>query len=347
MRLSDLPTPCLVVDGAAFAANVATMAAARPGPALRPHVKAFKSTALARELAAAGHHAFCCATPAEVVGMAAAGLGADLLLANEVVDRRRLAAMAGAALGARITVAIDSAETVAAAASAGIREVLVDVEVGLPRCGCPPEDAGRLADAARAVGLTVRGVMGYEGHLMMEPDGSADERAAKAERVEASMATLLAAHAEVGGDVVSGGGTGTWDLNPWVTELQAGSYTLMDGDYARLATPFVPALSVLATVISANRAKGWAVADAGLKALATDHGPPTIEGADVWFVSDEHTTFAPGEGTPWPAVGDRVRLRPGHVDPTVALHQRLHVLDGEDVVEVWPVDLRGWGLSVP
>ncbi|HYI61728.1 MAG TPA: alanine racemase [Acidimicrobiales bacterium] len=340
MRATDLPTPCLVVDGAALAANVATMAAARPGRALRPHVKAFKSTGLARELAAAGHDVFCCATPAEVVGMASVGLGADLLLANEVVDRRRLARMVGATVGSRVTVAVDSEETIAAAAAAGVREVLVDVEVGLPRCGCPAAEAGGLAGTARAAGLAVRGVMGYEGHLMMETE-------AKAAKVEAAMAMLLAAHAEVGGDVVSGGGTGTWDLNRWVTELQAGSYTLMDGDYARLGTPFRPALSVLATVVSVNRARGWAVADAGLKALATDHGPPTVEGATVWFCSDEHTTFAPADGAPLPAVGDRVALRPGHVDPTVALHDRLHVLDGDEVADVWPVDLRGWDPVVP
>lgn len=340
MRVADLPTPCLVVEADTFAANVATMAAARPGRALRPHVKAFKSTALARQLAAAGHDAFCCATPAEVVGMASVGLGADLLLANEVVDRRRLASMVAATLGSRVTVAIDSDETLAAAVAAGVREVLVDVEVGLPRCGCAPDDAGRLAAAARGAGLEVRGVMGYEGHLMMETED-------KAARVEAAMATLLAAHAEVGGDVVSGGGTGTWDTNTWVTELQAGSYTLMDGDYARLATPFRPALSVLATVVSVDRARGWAVCDAGLKAVATDHGPPTIDGATVWFCSDEHTTFAPAEGSPWPVVGDRVRLAPGHVDPTVALHDRLHVVRDDEEVDVWPVDLRGWDPAVP
>jgi len=335
MDVHDLPTPCLVVDAGAFAANVATMAAARPGRALRPHVKAFKSTALARELARAGHDAFCCATPTEVVGMASVGLGADLLLANEVVDRRRLAAMVGSTLGARITVAVDSVETIAAAAASGVREVLIDVEVGMPRCGCDPAEAGALADAARAAGLGVRGVMGYEGHLMMEADG-------KAGKVEAAMARLLAAHDAVGGDVVSGGGTGTWDTNTWVTELQAGSYTLMDGDYARLDSPFRPALAVWATVVSANRAKGWAVADAGLKALATDHGPPTIDGATVWFCSDEHTTFSVAEGGALPAVGDRVALRPGHVDPTVALHERLHVVADDRVVDTWPVDLRGW-----
>jgi D-serine deaminase-like pyridoxal phosphate-dependent protein len=334
VRIHDLPTPCLVVDGPTFQANVATMSAHRPGRALRPHVKAFKATALARQLHTAGHDAFCCATPAEVVGMAAVGLGVDLLLANEVLDVRRLHTMVASSLGSRITVAVDSVDSIAAAASAGVQEVLIDVEVGLPRCGCAVDDAGRLADEARAVGLEVRGVMGYEGHLMMETDD-------KAARVEAAMAGLLAAHAAVGGDVVSGGGTGTWDTNTWVTELQAGSYTLMDGDYARLDSPFRPALDVLATVISVNRAKGWAVVDAGLKALATDHGAPTVDGATVWFCSDEHTTFAPDEPRSL-RVGDRVRVLPAHVDPTVALHERLHLVAGDEVVETWPVDLRGW-----
>lgn len=335
MRTHDLATPALVVDGPTFEANVAAMAAARPGRALRPHVKAFKSTALAKRLEAAGHDAFTCATPAEVVGMAAVGLGADLLLANEVVDVRRLQAMVASTLGSRITVAVDSVDAIAAAAAAGVREVLVDVEVGLPRCGCAVDDAGRLADEARAVGLEVRGVMGYEGHLMMETDD-------KAAKVEAAMADLLRAHEAVGGDVVSGGGTGTWDLNTWVTELQAGSYTLMDGQYATLAMPFRPALSIQATVISVNRAKGWAVADAGLKAFSTDHGDPTVDGGAVWFCSDEHTTFGPPPGGALPSVGDRVAIWPGHVDPTVAVHERLHVVDGDDVVDVWEVDLRGW-----
>ena len=139
MKLADVPTPALVVDRAAFDHNVATMAAAHPGPRLRPHVKAFKSTALARELAAAGHRTFCCATIREIEGMAAAGLGDDLLLANEVLDCTRLGAVVAAGT-ARVTVAVDSDATVAAAAAGGVREVLVDVNVGLPRCGCDPAD---------------------------------------------------------------------------------------------------------------------------------------------------------------------------------------------------------------
>ena len=141
MNVHDLPTPALVLDRAAFEANLAAMAAFLPGPRLRPHVKAHKCTAIAAAQARHGHTTFTCATPREMVGMARAGLGRDLLLANEVLDPDRLgamAAMAAAAGDVRMTVAVDSAATVDAAAAAGIRDVLVDVNIGLPRCGCPP-----------------------------------------------------------------------------------------------------------------------------------------------------------------------------------------------------------------
>lgn len=333
LHVDELPTPALVVDGDALAHNIATMAAARPGPALRPHVKAFKCTALARELVAAGHRSFCAATAREMLGMAGAGLGDDLLLANELVDPARLRALAGC--DARVTVAVDSEPTVDAAAAASIGEVLVDVDVGMPRCGCTPADAGRIAELARRQGLAVRGVMGYEGHLMTAPETS------RADEVEAAMAGLLAAHADVGGDIVSGGGTGTYAVNRWCTEIQAGSYALMDTAYAAIGLPFRPALALLVTVVSVRPDRWW-VGDGGLKALGMDHGDPSITGHDVWFCSDEHVTAAPADGQAAPAVGDRVRVWPAHVDPTVAYHDRLHVVQGDEVVEVWDVDLRGW-----
>jgi D-serine deaminase-like pyridoxal phosphate-dependent protein len=269
-------------------------------------------------------------------GMAAAGLGDDLLLANQVLghsaDRLGALAQRGAA---RVTVAVDSTETIDAAASAGIPEVLVDVNVGMPRCGCDPDDAGRLAELARAKGLVVRGVMGYEGHLMME------DAATKPEKVEAAMQELRRAHEAVGGDVISGGGTGTYATNRWVTELQAGSFALMDSDYGKLDSPFRQALFVWATVISVNP-RGFAVLDAGLKAIAMDHGNPTVEGGKLWFVSDEHTTYAPADGSQLPKVGDRVRVIPAHIDPTIAKHERMHIVDSADVLETWDVDLRHW-----
>jgi D-threonine aldolase len=333
MKVYDLPTPSLLVDVHAFDRNVATMAKRWPGEKLRPHVKAFKSTALARRLADNGHRGFCCATVREMMGMAAAGLGDDLLLANESLDLTRLTAVIETG-SARITVAIDSEETIAAAVAARVPEVLIDVTVGMPRCGCKPEDAGRLADLCRSQGLSVRGVMGYEGHLMREPGET------KADQVERSMRLLLEAADAVGGGIVSGGGTGTWDINRWITEIQAGSYCLMDTEYTPHASDFENALFVQATVISKN--DRWGVLDAGLKAFGMDHGDPTVlDVGDCWFVSDEHITFGLAEGTPV-AVGDRVRVVPAHVDPTVSQHERLHVIDGDEVIEVWDVDLRGW-----
>ncbi len=303
------------------------MTAALPGARLRPHVKAHKCTALAARQAANGHRGFTCATIREMEGMAAAGLGEDLLLANEVLDARRLGS-----LDARVTVAIDSDATLDAAVRGGVREVLVDVNVGLPRCGCAPDAAGRLADRARASGLSVRGVMGYEGHLMLQSDPAERERG-----VAAAMELLLAAHRDVGGEVVSAGGTGTYAINRAATEIQAGSYALMDTAYAALELPFRPALCLLARVISVSAQ--YAVADCGLKALGMDHGNPTIEGARVWFCSDEHVTFAPEQPV---RAGDWVRVLPAHIDPTLAYHERIHVVSGEDVVEIWPIDLRGW-----
>jgi D-serine deaminase-like pyridoxal phosphate-dependent protein len=332
MRAEELGTPALVVDKDAFEHNLEVLSNALPGPRLRPHVKAHKSTALAAMQAAAGHHGFTCATAREVEGMAAAGLGADLLLANEVLDVARLARLAR--LDARVTVAVDSEETVTAAARVGIREVLVDVNVGLPRCGCRPEEAGVLAAAARDAGLEVRGVMGYEGHCVGLPD-----RALRAELTASAMELLSAAHAEVGGEVVSAGGTGTYDLNHAATEIQAGSYALMDAAYGRLGLPFRQALFLMATVISVSPS-GYAVADCGLKALGMDHGAPEVEGRhDVLLVSDEHLTIGTAAHL---RVGDRVRVIPAHVDPTVAYHERMHLVQDGDVLETWPVDLRGW-----
>jgi D-serine deaminase-like pyridoxal phosphate-dependent protein len=330
VRTSELATPALLVDAARLEHNIRCMADTLPGNRLRPHVKAHKCTELAKHQAAAGHSGFTCATVREMEGMVRAGLGHDLLLANEVVDATRLGVLARA--GARITVAVDSEATIDTAARAGLSEVLIDVNVGLPRCGCLPEDAGRLADRARAAGLTVRGVMGYEGHIV-----GLEDRSARAAMLEDAMGHLVSAAGEVGGGVISAGGTGTYDLNSWATEIQAGSYALMDTAYGKLGLPFAQALSVLSTVISVSA--GWAVADCGLKAFGMDHGNPALEGAEVWFCSDEHLVFAPA--SPF-RVGDRVRVIPAHVDPTVAYHESLFLVDGDEVVDRWEVDLRGW-----
>jgi D-serine deaminase-like pyridoxal phosphate-dependent protein len=328
LRITDLQTPALLIEAAVLDQNIATMSAALSGPRLRPHVKAHKCTNLARRQAAAGHEGFTCATIRECEAMVAGGLGQDLLLANEVLDARRLGALVAG--GARITLAVDSAQTVEAAAAGGVREVVIDVNVGLPRCGCDPAEAGQLAEAARKAGLEVRGVMGYEGHVVGLTD--AEERAAQ---TKTAMGMLVSAHGDVGGELVSAGGTGTYLCNTWASEIQAGSYALMDTAYGKLALPFGQALFVLATVISSSAE--WSVADAGLKAFGMDHGNPDLDGGTVWFCSDEHTTFS----APRP-VGEKVRFAPAHIDPTMAYHERAYVCSGDAIVDVWPIDMRGW-----
>jgi D-serine deaminase-like pyridoxal phosphate-dependent protein len=156
-------------------------------------------------------------------------------------------------------------------------------------------------------------------------------------RTGEAMALLESAAAQVGGEIVSAGGTGTYRDNALATEIQAGSYALMDTAYGAIGHPFGQALSVLGTVISVSAAH--AVVDVGLKALGMDHGLPTIAGATVRRCSDEHTTFVPDEPV---RAGDRLRVLPAHVDPTVALHERMHLVDGDTVVETWAVDMRGW-----
>ena len=367
MKLSDLPTPTLVVDSGAFEDNLDTMSRTRPGLTLRPHVKAHKCTSLAARQVSMGHDTFTCATPREVVGMIDAGVGREILLANETLDVTRLRAMSDAQRrsGVTVIVAVDSSETIEVAAAAGITDVLVDVNVGLPRCGCSPHDAPALARQARSHGLAVRGVMGYEGHLMALPD-----REAQRAKVLESMTVLVDTFDQVSTaldhdercSIVSAGGTGTFDLyDPThpvlsrVNEVQAGSYALMDTHYGALDLPFRQALFVVGTVISRTGRPGdsgsWCVIDVGLKSLGMDHGNPTVDGASVWFCSDEHTTLSVGEsvGESSPTnLGSRVLVRPAHVDPTVAMHENMYLVDdvtrGPDarVLDTWPVDLRGW-----
>ncbi len=346
-NVHELSTPAVLVDIDTLEHNLSTMAAVLPGALLRPHVKAHKSTALAEMQRRHGHRHFTCATVREMVGMARAGLGDDLLLANEVVDADRLRELATLQDDAMITVAVDSDATVDAAARAGIHHVLIDVNIGLPRCGCAPHDAARLAQRARDRGMAVRGVMGYEGHLMVSNDRNTQRR-----DTLAAMDVLRSAASEVGGEIVSAGGTGNHDVHAanrahtGVTEVQAGSYALMDTYYSTLGLPFRQAISILGTVISTQ--EKWAVADVGLKSLGMDHGNPSIAGHKVWFCSDEHLTFAtekPADDStrvPQPAVGSRIRVIPAHVDPTMSMHDSFYLVRGDQVLDRLPIDLRGW-----
>lgn len=345
MKLSGLSTPVLCVDIEAFERNLDRMHsffAQRPCD-LRPHFKAHKTPAIARRQAEAGCAGFCTATLTEAEILADEGFD-DILIANEVCDPTKIARLGVLARRIKLAVAVDSPASVALIAGTGAR-VLIDVNVGMPRCGVSPDGAPDVARAAADAGLDVVGVMGYEGHATVVED--VEERAGVA---SASMEILLGV-AEVlraGGhaiDIVSAGSTLTYDVTgttPGITEVQAGSYVLMDTAFAA-SSPFEEAIACLTTVVSVQGS--IAVLDAGLKTMTIDHGDPKLPDdvpADVLYLSDEHTSLVTRPGFS-AEVGDRMWLRPSHVDPTVNLHDNLYAFRGEEVVEVWPIAARGYG----
>ena len=356
MKLHEIPTPALVVDVAAMERNIRRMAdyfAARPCK-LRPHVKAHKTPEIARrQLAAGSCTGLTCATVGEAEVVVRERLTDEVLIANEIIGPGKAQRAAQLAARASIIVAVDSTQgldEIASAARAAGTEVgvLVDVNVGLPRCGIAPgEPAVELARQVDATeGVVLRGLMGYEGHVV----GIVD-RAERAEKARRSMERLISTVAMVRQaglpcDIVSAGGSGTYDITgniEGITEIQAGSYVLWDTAYAQLDAPFENAFSIVGTVLSRPRPEQCAT-DSGLKACAVDHGNPSvkgIEGARVLFLSDEHATIAlPAESTI--GVGDRIALWPSHIDPTINLHDVLYAVEGDDVVGAWPVGARGY-----
>jgi D-serine deaminase-like pyridoxal phosphate-dependent protein len=236
----------------------------------------------------------------------------------------------------------------AAARDAGVRVgALVDVNVGQNRCGMSPgSDA---VDLARRVNETadvaLRGVMGYEGHV--QPIRLRVERETRAREAMIAL-TDTARQMRAAGlpcEVVSAGGTGTFDISgrfEGITEIQAGSYALMDTDYGEVHVPFEQAFWVLGTIVS-RPTPDRCVADCGHKALTKDHGLPAVNwiaGATVTALNDEHATIAvPSRASI--GVGDRVQLVPSHTDPTINLHDVFYVIEGEQVVDVWPI-ARGY-----
>jgi len=360
--VSEIPTPALVLDAAALDRNIARMAAffADGSCRLRPHVKAHKTPEIARRQLAAGSCAgLTCATVGEAESVAE--LCDDLLIANELIgaDKCERAARLAVTLRdragerARVTVAVDSVEGLralsAAAGVAGVTMgVLVDVNVGQNRCGVAPGDetlqlARQVAAYPRVV---LRGVMGYEGHV--QPIRARAEREAA---TRAAMSRLIESvdALRAGGlpcEIVSAGGTGTFDISgriAGVTEIQAGSYALMDTDYREVGVPFDQAFWVLGTVVSVPT-PDRCVVDAGHKSMTRDHGMPSvadIPGARVTALNDEHAVIGLSSSSVTPRLGDRVRLVPSHTDPTINLHDDFYVLDGDRVIDVWPI-ARGY-----
>jgi len=352
--LEALPTPCLLVDVAACERNISRAAEffADTRTKLRPHFKAHKcSELLARQVDAGGCVGVTCATAAEAETLAGRGF-TDILVANQVVDAPGLTALTRAAAKAKLSVAVDHpwhVELLARqAARAGVHlGVLIEIDVGMDRCGLEP-GSEQLVSLAGAVGehatLSFEGLQGYEGHAVLR--ATREERREHVERAAALLAAererLLAAGLRC--PIVSGGGTGTFDLAVdagVLDEVQAGSYVLMDARYATLDLPFENALFLATTLVSHRRAAA-ATLNAGLKALSVEYGMPRAlhSGLEVLKLADEHAWISVDDKTE-PRIGETVFLIPAHIDPAINLHDTLFAWDARSgELITWSVDGR-------
>ncbi len=354
-RKEELDTPCFLVNLEVMDRNIEKMAAYfRDRPAkLRPHMKHHKTPEIAHKQVAAGAIGVCCQKVGEAEAMADGGVD-NILITYEIVGGVKIRRLMDLAQRVNLMVTVDDAGNVkdlseAAQAARVSLAILVDINCGQNRCGVDPGiPALALAQAvARATGLEFKGLCGYEGHLQGVVD--LEERTTKArEAMSRVMATAEAIRkAGLPVDIVSAGGTGTYNITgdyPGVTEVQAGSYVLMDAAYRRVLHDFDVAGTVLTSVIS-RAAPDRAVLDCGMKAISTDQWPPQVvglPGVRVRSVSDEHLSVDLADSDSRQLrPGDKVELIPGHNDTTVHLHSHLFAHRHGSLEAVWEVAGRG------
>jgi D-serine deaminase-like pyridoxal phosphate-dependent protein len=357
----DLVTPALILDLDVARRNIEFMAERLRGmkARLRPHIKVQKNAELAKLQVSAGALGVCTATVWEAIAMQNAGI-ADVLIANQVVGSAKIKALAHAARQGGLSVAVDNAgnarDLSEAAIAAGSKlDVLIEVDVGMGRGGVrSPEQALELARSlAQLPALRLRGVQGYEGHCMLEPD-----RAVRIAKCHAALDYLggvvnLLREAGFPFEVVSAGGTGTYDItanDPRVTEIQAGSYVFMDNFHGNLVPGFSRSLTVLGTVVIHHGRT--IVLDSGRKSIGIDFVLPTLVDYPFYkarYFAEEHALFDVDERCAL-KLGDRAELIPGYAPSTVNLYDVYHVVEKGIVVDIWPIFPRGPGhngLAVP
>ena len=355
-RVQELETPALLVDLDVMERNLRTMSRFLAGrqARFRPHFKNHRSLDLARRQVEHGASGFTCARVGEAELLVGGG-HTDILLANEVACRSKLERLVELERrGAPVVLAIDDPEVAqclgALGRAAGVEpQVVIDVDLGLNRCGVRSvEDAVSLAIAAREAGLRVRGVAGYEGHLQMLAPG-----AQKEDRVREACQLLLRARSalEAAGfrsEIVSMGGTGTYAMvasYPGVTEVQPGTFMFMDTGYAEVAPEFLPALTLLASVIS--RSNGRAVLDAGVKAISSERGMPGLKNLSsgrLRALHAEHALVDVHDDGGSLRVGDRVEMWVHYSDGTVNLHDRIYGVRSGGVESEFHVERAGSAL---
>lgn len=317
----------------------------KAGKTLRPHAKAHKCAEIARRQKAAGAGGICVATLAEAEWMAKEGIS-GLLLTSPVADRGKMTRIVetGAMAVVDHVQQVEWYEEVAGSLHRTI-DILVDLDVGDHRTGaCPGDQALNVARAVdRARHMRLRGIQAYSVRASHIQDPEERRRVSQEAFRTAAEARDAMAREGLCTDILSGGSTGTWDIDiglPEVTELQAGSFVLMDLAYARLGLNFQHALTVLTTVVSANHA-GFVTVDGGFKAFSTDRGygpePVGIPGSAYRWGGDEFGYVDVDKCDRHPRLGDRLEFITPHCDPTVNLYDRIYACRGEQVEGIWSV----------
>jgi 3-hydroxy-D-aspartate aldolase len=338
----EIPTPALLLDLDAFELNLRRMAAAaaQAGKKLRPHAKAHKCPEIAKRQIALGACGVCVATVAEAELMAKAGVE-GLLLTSPLADPHKMSRLV--ATGAMAVVdhlrQVELYQEAACAADTPL-SLLIDLDVGDHRTGAASLDrALAIAQAIdRASHLRLRGVQAYSVAGSHERDIEDRRRICAAAFELAAEGRAQMARRGLHTDIATGGSTGTWNIDlalPQTTELQAGSYALMDIAYRRLGIDFERAMTVLATVVSANH-PGFVTVDAGFKAFATDRpfGPaPVSLDATYRWGGDEFGYL----DTDKLRLGDKIEFDPPHCDPTANLYDLIYACRGTEVEAIWPI----------
>lgn len=350
----QLDTPALVIDLDILERNIAWLADyfRQRGVAWRPHAKSYQCTRLAQLVTAAGARGVTCAKLGEAELFAAAGIK-DLLITCPLVGAQKLVRLVELRRRADPIAVVDHAAQVTALASAaaegGVRlRVMLELELGMNRCGIAPgQPAVELAtQVAQSPSLELAGVMGWEGHLLQIADANE-----KREKIHAAMSLMQETRRQIESSgipcpIVSAGGTGSFPMTAntgLVNEIQAGGAIFMDLFYRNKChiEPLEFSLTCMATVTSRPTATR-AVIDVGRKSLSPDLHLPAVKGRDdlrFQWLSAEHGVLEVVEG-PGPAIGERLELIPGYGDWSTLLHDRYHVFRGDDLVEVWPLDVR-------
>jgi 3-hydroxy-D-aspartate aldolase len=363
MKRAEIPTPALLLDLDRFERNIQKMAAhiKSAGKKLRPHSKTHKCPEIARRQVAAGAIGVCVAKVGEAEVMAAAGIR-NLLITTEVVGPEKIGRLLGVLRRQPETmVVVDHPDNVRELGDAVTRaglvlNVLVDVDVGGRRTGVQPGepafDLGRQVMAQRA--LNLRGLQGYAGHCAHVMGFDERRRASRRWMGRLMKTRELFEKNQLPVDVVTGGSSGTFNIDAeleGMTELQSGSYCVMDLDYRRIGSPrgaayddFEMALTVLTTVVSVP-SQEMAMVDGGFKAFSTDRPfvPETVEwpGVEYTWAGDEHGRLTTAEPGRLPKLGQLIEFFPPHCDPTINLYDRFYALRGDQVEAVWEISGRG------